>query len=342
MYLRKFMLAAILSVAAIAPVANAQWLDYPTPNVPKTKDGKPDLNAPAPRQANGKPDFSGMWGWDAIQPCGKACNDNQISTEFINIASKMVGPDGTVGGAGRGAARGAGPAGAGPAGAGRGPAGAGPGAGRGPAAGARGGRGGGGGGLGGIFGGAQPPYTDWGRSVVAERMAGGAKDDPNVHCMPRGMPRIWTDDYYKRIYMVPDTMIILTERNMQYRQIHMDGRTLPKDPDPTWNGYSTAEWDGDTLVVHTIGFRDDLWLDSNGNPLTNTGKVTERISRPNFGTLQIEMTIEDPKAYTKPWTVRLKEPVVLDSELLDYYCLENEKDATHMGSSWTQPQGKAK
>ena len=197
-------------------------------------------------------------------------------------------------------------------------------------------------GLGGIFGGAQLPYTDWGKSVVGERMAGGAKDDPNVHCMPRGMPRIWTDDYYKRIYMVPDTMIILTERNMQYRQIHMDGRPLPNDPNPTWNGYSTAEWDGDTLVVHTIGFRDDLWLDSNGNPLTNTGKVTERISRPNFGTLQIEMTIEDPKAYTKPWTVRLKEPLVLDSELLDYYCLENEKDATHMGSSWTQPQGKAK
>ena len=167
-------------------------------------------------------------------------------------------------------------------------------------------------------------------------MADGAKDDPNVHCMPRGMPRIWTDDYYKRIYMVPGTMIILTERNMQYRQIHMDGRALPNDPDPTWNGYSTAEWDGDTLVVHTIGFRDDLWLDSNGNPLTNTGKVTERISRPSFGTLQIEMTIEDPKAYTKPWTVRLTEPVVLDSELLDYYCLENEKDAFHMGSSWTQ------
>jgi hypothetical protein len=317
--MRKFILAAAVSLAAFAPAVEAQWLDYPTPNVPKTRDGKPDLNAPAPRQANGKPDFSGMWGWDAIQPCGKKCNDTQISTEFINIASKLVVENAPAGGAGRGAAAGAGPAA------------------NGAGAGGRGGRGGGGG-----FGGAQLPYTDWARDLVGKRMADGAKDDPNVRCMPRGMPRIWTDDYYKRVYMLPGVMLILTERNMQYRQIHMDGRPLPNDPDPTWNGYSTAEWDGDTLVVHTIGFRDDLWLDSNGNPLTNTGKVTERISRPDFGTLQIEMTIEDPKAYTKPWTVRLKAPLVLDSELLDYYCLDNEKDAVHMGSTWTLPKAEGK
>ncbi len=302
MHIRTLTLAILLG--SMVP-ATGQWLDYPTPNVPKTKDGKPDLNAPAPRLPSGKPDLSGMWGWDAIQPCGAKCTDNQISTEFINIASKLVTTNGR--GAGRGAAQ------------------------------AQGGRGGAGGrGGGGFFGGGQLPYTDWSRNLVAKRMADGAKDDPNVHCMPRGMPRIWTDDYYKRIFMVPDRMIILTERNMQYRQVHMDGRPLPVDPTPTWNGYSTAEWDGDTLVVHTIGFRDDLWLDSNGNPLTETGKVTERISRPNFGTLQVEMTIEDPKAYTAPFTVRLKQPLVLDSELLDYYCLENEKDAFHMGSSWTQ------
>jgi hypothetical protein len=327
MQLRKFTLMAALMAAAFP--MTAQWLDYPTPNVPKTKDGKPDLNAPAPRQANGKPDFSGMWGWDAIQPCGSKCNDNQISTEFINIASKLVTANGAGGaGAGNGAGRGPAAAGGPGAGAGRGPGG-------GAAAGGRGGRGGGG--FGG-FGGAQLPYTEWARDLVAKRMADGAKDDPNVHCMPRGMPRIWTDDYYKRIYMLPDTMIMLMERNMQYRQVHLDGRPLPKDPNPTWNGYSTAEWDGDTLVVHTAGFRDDLWLDSNGNPLTESGKVTERISRPNFGTLRVEMTIEDPKGYTAPWTVRLTQPLVLDSDLLDYYCLENEKDAFHMGSSWTQPK----
>jgi hypothetical protein len=148
--------------------------------------------------------------------------------------------------------------------------------------------------------------------------------------MPRGALRIWTDDYYKRIIQAPDRFVILTERNMQYRQIFTDGRQLPADPNPTWNGYSTAKWEGDTLVVHSIGFRDDLWLDSDGNPLTNAAKVTEKIRRPNYGTLEIEITVDDPKAYTAPWTAKLTEPIVLDSELLDYYCLENEKDFVHM------------
>src|SRR6266496_3360894 len=105
---------------------------------------------------------------------------------------------------------------------------------------------------------------------------------------------------------------------------------LPADLNPTWNGYSTAKWDRDTLVVQTEGFKDDLWLDANGNPLTGAGKLTERIRRPNYGTLEVSMTIDDPKSYTAPWTVKLTQPLVLDSELLDYYCLENEKSLAHM------------
>ena len=89
---------------------------------------------------------------------------------------------------------------------------------------------------------------------------------------------------------------------MQYRQIYTDGRPLPDDPNPTWNGYSTAKWDGDTLVVQTIGFKDNLWLDARGNPLTDAGKLTERIRRPNYGTLEVSMTIDDPKSYTACWT----------------------------------------
>jgi hypothetical protein len=174
------------------------------------------------------------------------------------------------------------------------------------------------------------PYQPWAAELVKKRKADLAKDDPNVRCMPRGALRIWTDDYYKRIFQTPDRWLILTERNMQYRQIFTDGRPLPPDPNPTWNGYSTAKWEGDTLVVHTIGFRDDLWLDSDGNPLTNAAKVTEKIRRPNYGTLEVEITVDDPKAYTAPWTVTMSQPLVLDSELLDYYCLENEKDFKHM------------
>ena len=173
------------------------------------------------------------------------------------------------------------------------------------------------------------PYQPWAADLVKKRSVEQGLD-PNVHCMPRGAPRIWTDDYYKRIFMVPGRMIILTERNMQYRQIFIDGRALPKDPNPVWNGYSTAKWEGDTLVVETIGFRDDLWLDARGDPLTEQGKMTERIRRPNYGNLEVEMTINDPKAYTAPWTVKVNQPLVLDSELIDYYCLENEKDSAHM------------
>jgi hypothetical protein len=174
------------------------------------------------------------------------------------------------------------------------------------------------------------PFQPWAAELVKKRKADKAKDDPNVRCMPRGALRIWTDDYYKRIVQAPDRVVVLTERNMQYRQIFTDGRPLPVDPNPTWNGYSSAKWEGDTLVVHTIGFRDGLWLDSDGNPLTEAAKVTEKLRRPNYGTLEIEITVDDPKAYTAPWTVTLTQPIVLDSELLDYYCLENERDSVHM------------
>jgi hypothetical protein len=173
------------------------------------------------------------------------------------------------------------------------------------------------------------PYQPWAAELAKKRRVEQGLD-PNVHCMPRDAPRIWTDDYYKRIFMVPGRMIILTERNMQYRQIMLDGRALPKDPNPTWNGYSTGRWEGDTLVVETSGFRDDLWLDASGNPLTEQGRMIERIRRPTYGNLEVEITINDPKAYTAPWTVKINQPLVVDSELIDYYCLENERDSKHM------------
>jgi hypothetical protein len=115
-----------------------------------------------------------------------------------------------------------------------------------------------------------------------------------------------------------------------YRQIFIDGRPLPEDPTPSWNGYSTAAWEGDTLVVRTIGFRDGLWLDTGGSTMSDATKMTERIRRPNFGTLEIEITVDDPKTYTRPWTVSMPQSIVLDTELIDEFCLENEKSSQHM------------
>jgi hypothetical protein len=125
-------------------------------------------------------------------------------------------------------------------------------------------------------------------------------------------------------------LTILHEQNASYRQILTDGRSLPVDPLPTWNGYSVGAWDGDTLVVQSNGFRDDLWLDANGSPMTSQAKITERFRRPKFGLLEVDVTVDDPKAYTRPWTVSLKQTYVPDSDLLDYVCQENEKDAAHL------------
>ena len=116
------------------------------------------------------------------------------------------------------------------------------------------------------------------------------------------------------------------EASSGVRQIFTDGRPLPDDdPQPWWYGYSTGKWEGDTLVVQTTGFRDDGWLDIWGSPLTSSGKVTERFRRVNFGRMEIDVTIEDPKAYTKPWTVRVNQQIMVDTELIEFICLENQR-----------------
>ena len=143
--------------------------------------------------------------------------------------------------------------------------------------------------------------------------------------------RSWTDDYYKRIFQVPGRVLILTERNIQYRQIFTDGRPLPQDPTPTWNGYSIAHWEGDTLVVETTGFRDDLWLDASGKPLTEQAKTIERIRRPNYGNLEVEITMEDPKAFTQPHTFKRGFILLTNWEIHEYVCNEFNVDAEHLG-----------
>jgi len=123
---------------------------------------------------------------------------------------------------------------------------------------------------------------------------------------------------------------MLNEFNGVYRQVFTDGRPLPKDPNPSWQGYSSAAWSGDTLVVDTVGFRDGLWIDWDGSVITEAATVRERIRRPDFGHLEIELTVDDPKAYTKPWTVTLRQQFASDTELVDEICAENEKSSQHL------------
>jgi hypothetical protein len=174
------------------------------------------------------------------------------------------------------------------------------------------------------------PYQKWATDIVKTRMAANGMDDPTTHCLPGGVVKGHTTAFLRKIVQVPGLVVILKESNASYRQIFTDGRPLPVDPEPSWNGYSSGRWEGDTLVVQTNGFRDGLWLDRSGSPLTDSAQMTERIRRVNYGKMEIEITINDPKAYTQPWTVKLNHFIVLDTELLDAICLENEKDLIHL------------
>ncbi len=174
------------------------------------------------------------------------------------------------------------------------------------------------------------PYQLWAADLRTERMKANGKDDPGSHCLPGGVVKSHTTPLLRKIIQVPGLVVILKEANASYRQIFTDGRPLPEIEQPSFNGYSAGRWEGDTLVVETIGFKDGQWLDRSGSPLTDAARMTERFRRPNYGKLEIEITVDDHKAYTAPWTVRLTHSIVVDTELLDYICLENEKSLAHM------------
>jgi hypothetical protein len=174
------------------------------------------------------------------------------------------------------------------------------------------------------------PYQPWAAELRNRRFADRSKDNPDVKCMPLGILQMNTHPFPRRFIQSPGYLAILHERDMEYRQIFTDGRPLPKDPQPSWNGYSTGEWVGDALVVETIGFRDGLWADYDGSPLTSAAKITERFRCVNFGSMEIEMTVDDPKSYTKTWTAKLNLEIQLNTDLLEYVCLEGEKDSAHM------------
>ena len=269
----------LAAIALLAVSASAQWPSYPTAGVPKTPDGKPDLNGPAPRASDGKPDLSGMWQYvRGPQPPVNAANSRQVNasditplairlSQFWNLGAAF--PDGL-------------------------------------------------------------PFTPWAADLHRQRVESNSKDNPDAHCLPLGIMQLHTHGQPRKMIQAPGVIVILYEANAGVRQIFTDGRPLPQDPEPWWFGYSTGRWDGDTLVVETSGFRDLGWLDVEGSPLTSSGKIIEKYRRPDYGHLEIEVTIDDPKAYTKPWTVTVHQRAMLNTDLIEFICNENNRDEPHL------------
>ena len=170
------------------------------------------------------------------------------------------------------------------------------------------------------------PYQPWARELRNKRFADGAKDNPDAHCLPLGNMQLHLHPEPRKIIQARNVIVILYEGNAGVRQIFTDGRGLPAgDPQPWWFGYSTGKWVGDTLVIETSGFRDGGWLDVNGSPYSDQAKFTERFRSPTFGHLQIDVTVDDPKAYTKPFTVRVDQRYFPDQELIEFICNENQQ-----------------
>jgi hypothetical protein len=301
------MAAAVAVALALSVSVAAQWPSYPTPDVPR-KDGKPVLDGPPPRTAEGKVDFSGIW---------------------------------QLGGGGGGGGRGGGGAGA---------------AGRGRGAGAQqaqqpqapfdpnaivnstffevAGRG-------------YPlPMQPWAAALKKERMADNNKDNPDVWCLPIGIMQYHNHPQPRQIVQTKNLTLITYESNYGLRYIYTDGRPAPdNDPSPWWFGYSRGWWEGDdTLVVETTNFLGDEragWLDVNGSPYTDALKMTERFRRPTFGTMQIDITIDDPKAYTRPFTVRVNHRLLVDQEMIEFICNENERSTEHIEPpAWRKDGGR--
>src|SRR5262252_1981414 len=314
---KKTLLVLTVAASAIATAGlSAQWPAFSAPGIPKTADGKIDYKAPAPRTADGKPDLSGVWETAPCPDCAPPVIDGLSPTP----------------GSGQAAAQARGGA---PAAAGQGSPAA-PGRGNGQAV-QGGGRGRGNpfarnvfGNVGGSTPEGEAPYQPWAKELVTKRQADNSKDNPDAHCLPMGIMQLDSHPYPKKIIQTPTEVLMIYEASgTTVREIFLDGRPLPKkdDVEPWWNGYSVGHWEGDTLVVETTGLMDDGWLDVRGSPLTSAAKLTERFRRLNFGYLEIKVTIDDPKAYTKPFDAIVYSRIMPTSQPSEFVCID--KDAGH-------------
>jgi hypothetical protein len=171
--------------------------------------------------------------------------------------------------------------------------------------------------------------TPWALNLFNQRQASRGKNDPSAHCQPPGIPAISASPLPYKIIQTAKTVLILYEGESVFRQIFLDSRRPVEDPQPRFMGYSTGKWEGETLIVNTAGLTDKTWLDALGHPHSEALRLTEKFRRLNVGNLEIEVTIDDPKAYTKPLKYTLKASLVPDEDLLEYFCAENEKDVQH-------------
>jgi hypothetical protein len=268
-----------IALAGLLVSANAQWLNYPTPTTPRTRDGKPDLSAKAPRAGNGKPDLSGVWLIEPPPPgeierifgdLGPAVVEGDdprtFSKYFLNLLIDFK-----------------------------------PG---------------------------EAPLRPEAAALTLRRRQ--TMDSPQSHCLPPGVPAIELIGFPFKIFQAPDAIAIYYEENGTFRQIHTDGRKLPEDPLPAWMGYSTGKWEGDTLVVDSAGFNDKGWMDAWGHPRSEALRVQERFHRRDFGHLDVQATVDDPKILTMPVTIKFTELLVPNSDILETFCMEGERDRAHM------------
>jgi hypothetical protein len=274
-----FLLATLFGASA-----HGQWVNFPSPGTPRTRDGKPNLSAPAPRAANGKPDLSGLW---HVTPTPVEEMKRLFGAELINAADAVSVPGMELDTISKYAID--------------------------------------------ILQDFKPedsPMRPEAAKLFALRAQGKVRD-PGVDCLPLGIPISSLVSEVHKIIQTPGLIVVLLEVDNAHRQIYTDGRKLPQDPQPSWLGYSVGKWNGDTLVVDTVGFNDKAWLDVLGHPRSEAMHLTERYHRRDFGHLDVDMTFDDPKMYTKPFTIKVTHQLIPDSDILEYFCAENEKDRTH-------------
>ena len=271
-----------MAVVLATVTMSAQWLNYPTPGLPRTKDGKPNLTAPMPRTRDGRPDLSGVW---HVQPNSRAemkrlFGDDADAVEVPGMEIDTVSKYGIN-----------------------------------------------------ILIDFKPGDEPIRKEVAAEinrrnQVASGL--DWLSRCLPATTPLATMLSEVTKIVQAPGLTLVMHELDNATRQIYTDGRPLPTDPNPSWLGYSIGRWDRDTLVVETIGFNGKAPLDIMGHPRSESMRITERYQRRDVGHLDVELTFNDPVVYTKPFTIKVTHQLQADTDILEYFCNENEKDQIHL------------